>query len=94
MEKNCAWLLLIVFERDLVGPNVTRTYGSALPNIPFFSSFFASWTRRWKTPAENVLKESEDCSEEDLDLSGDPVRSTDCREMREELTKSSYSVLV
>ena len=33
----------------------------------------------------NVLKESEDWRDEDLDLSGDPVRSTDCREIREEL---------
>jgi len=55
---------------------VTRTYGSAFPNIPFFSNFLALWTRRERMPAVNALKESLDWSDEDLDLiTGDPVRS-------------------
>ena len=52
-----------------------------MPNIPFFSSFLAEWTSRLISPAENGWEDSLDCSEDDLDLMGDPVRSTVVREM-------------
>ena len=60
----------------MVGPKVTRTYGSAFPNMPFFSSFLAPWTRRWRTPAENCAEDRE----EERDRSGELVRSTECRD--------------
>ena len=60
----------------MVGPKVTRMQGSAFPNMPFFSSFLAQWTRRWRIPAENCAEDSE----EERDRSGELVRSTECRD--------------
>ena len=44
--------------------------------MPFFSSFLAQWTRRWRIPAENCAEDSE----EERDRSGELVSSTECRD--------------